>query len=69
MFFFVFSLFISIHEVVCRKLKLFSMNVCRYGFELQRKAILISDVRVRGIGSTNILRCVCLCHPTLSDCI
>ncbi|KAH8964631.1 hypothetical protein BDL97_04G077400 [Sphagnum fallax] len=31
-----------------------------YGFELQRKAILISDVRVRGIGSTNILRPVVL---------
>jgi 5-oxoprolinase (ATP-hydrolysing) len=31
-----------------------------YGFELQKKAILISDVRVRGIGSTNILRPVVL---------
>jgi N-methylhydantoinase A/oxoprolinase/acetone carboxylase beta subunit len=36
------------------------MTVCRYGFELQKKAILISDVRVRGIGSTNILRPVVL---------
>jgi 5-oxoprolinase (ATP-hydrolysing) len=34
--------------------------VLRYGFELQRKAILISDVRVRGTGVTNILRSVVL---------
>jgi hypothetical protein len=34
----------------------FSPLVCRYGFELQRKAILISDIRVRGTGVTNVLR-------------
>ncbi|KAL3690636.1 hypothetical protein R1sor_004287 [Riccia sorocarpa] len=31
-----------------------------YGFELQRKAILISDVRIRGTAITNILRSVVL---------
>eukprot|EP00250_Pteridium_aquilinum_P010332 c19307_g1_i1 orf=305-4210(-) len=35
----------------------FVKQFCReYGFELQRRSILISDVRIRGVGSTNILK-------------